>query len=250
MSVKIMDGGLLEVYGRSGTPQSFRRLAAGAAALIVLLALLDLGLMFLPGTGFDPGTLGAVDWLEAFQANRLLGLRNLGFLNMLTISLTIPVFLALYALQRQKDGLYLTLALLLVCIGAAIYIANNVSLPMMALSDRYAAAPVEQRPELIVAAQALLAREDLTAGAFPGFLFPELAGMLMGVAMLRGGVFGRRTAWAGILGEGLLLALNVCAAFLPAVYTVVVMPLSVIAGPLVLVWFVLVASRLWRDGSL
>jgi hypothetical protein len=67
----------------------------------------------------------------------------------------------------------------------------------------------------------------------------------MALIMLRGRVFSRWTAWAGILGEACLLIFNICAAFASAVYNIA-MVFAMLGGPLSMLWLALIASGLLR----
>jgi hypothetical protein len=226
--------------------KSLYRAAGVAALLAVLVGLLDIFMMFLPGTGVTPGTLSVTDWFSMFQGNWFLGLRNLGLFNLLTTSCTILVFFALYWVYRFVNPVYAALALILVCMGATIYIANNTALPMLNLSAQYTAATTDsQKALLITAARAVLAREDLTAGAFMGFFFTEIAAIMMAFVMLRGRIFSRWAAWTGIVGEASLLIFNICAAFVPALYGTA-MIFAMVGGPVSMVWLFLIALRLFR----
>jgi len=116
---------------------------------------------------------------------------------------------------------------------------------MLTLSQRYASAATEGQKALWAAAgQALLAREDLTAGAFPGFFIGEAAGLLMIGVILRGGIFHRWEAWIGLVGTASLLFFNICAAFIPALYDHVMLVFGAGGGLLNLVWYALIARRL------
>jgi hypothetical protein len=66
--------------------------------------------------------------------------------------------------------------------------------------------------------------------------------VLVSLVMLRTRVFGRTTAWVGILTHGLDLAHVVLGPFVPAA----AFPLMALAGPLYLVWFPLVGQSLTR----
>lgn len=225
--------------------QNIYRVGAGAALLVVMAGLLDIFIMFLPGTGTSPGARTVSDWFNLFQSQWFLALRDMGLLNMITISCSVVVYFALLGTHRRIDPLGATLALILVCVGAAIYIANNAGLPMLTLSQHYAAATSEGQKALWTAAgQALLAKEDLTAGAFPGFFFVEIAGALMAVVALRGGLFRRWEAWMGIVATGCLLFFNFCAAFIPVWYDSVMLIFGAGGGLLSMVWYALIARRL------
>ena len=95
------------------------------------------------------------------------------------------------------------------------------------------------------AGQALLAREDLTAGAFPGFFFAELAGALMGLVAARSGL-PPLEAGLGLVATGCLFFFDLCAAFIPALYDSVMLIFGAGGGLLSLVWYVLIACRLFQ----
>lgn len=229
------------------TWQTMFRAGVTAALLVVLAGLLDIFIMFLPGTGNSPGLRTVMDWFNLFQSQSFLALRDLGLLNMVTMTCSVLVFFALLGVHVRTNALAAALAFILACMGTAIYTANNIGLPMLTLSQHYTAAATESQKALWAAAgQALLAQEDLTAGAFPGFFFAEAAGMLMALVALRGGVFRRWEAWMGIVATACLFLFNVCAAFIPALYDSVMLIFGAGGGLLSIVWYALIARRLLR----
>jgi len=230
---------------------SLYRLAGATALLAILVALTDISLTFLPGGAGAPGTMTAIDWFALFQDNWFLGLRNLGLLpNILTLCLLIPLFMALYAVHRQVDPAYAALAMILALVGTAIYLSNNAAFPMWALSTKYAAAGTEaQRSLLAAAGEAILARgEDFTPGSFTGFLFAEVGTFVISFVMLRGGIFSRGTAYAGILGGLFLTVFTIWSTFIP-VYFEAAMIVAMIGGLASIVWYVLTARRLFQLGK-
>jgi hypothetical protein len=98
----------------------------------------------------------------------LMGLRNLGLINMIATTLSIPIFFALYTAHRKADKVYGTLALIIFIIGATVYLANNTAFPMLSLSGKYADATTDAQRTLFVAAgEAMLAQaESHTPGSF------------------------------------------------------------------------------------
>jgi hypothetical protein len=223
------------------------RAGAAAALLIVLAGLTDIFIMFIPvaGTGTAPGVRSVVDWFTLLQSRPFVTLRDMGLLNMVTISCSVVVYFALFGLHRRSHPQAAALALILAGLGAAIYVANNTALPMLTLSRHYAAAASEAQKALWAAAgQAWLAREDLTAGAFPAFFFGEIAGLLMAVVILGGHIFHRWEGWIYLLGTACLLFFNICAAFIPSLYDRVMLIFGAGGGLLNLVWYILIARRL------
>lgn len=226
--------------------RSLYRVGAAAALIGVVLVLLDIVAgMLLPGGEIEPGARTVIDWFELFQSNAFQGFRELGLLNVLNLILGIPLFLTLYAAHRRAGGAYAALALALFLFGGAIYIANNAAVPMLVLSGEYVSATTEvQRAALAAAGEAVLAGgADFTPGSLIGFVLPLLGQIMMSFVMLRGGVFGRATACAGILGFTLLLVFTVWTTLVPGALDAAML-LAAPAGILVMVWNVLVARRL------
>lgn len=226
------------------------RVGGAAALMTVLVSLLDILVTAVSkNADTEPGSLTAVEWFTLLQRKRFLGLRNLGLFNVINTALAAPLYLGLYAVHRRASRGYAALAALLSFIGTAIYIANNKALPMLALSDQYAAATTESQKSMVAAAgQAMLAQgEDFTPGSFMGFLLPGVAGVLMGIAMLRSRVFSRLTAWTGILGSGLLLIFTTWTTFVATRFKAAML-VAISGGLLSMVWLVLVARRLFQLG--
>jgi hypothetical protein len=239
-------------------PTRYKVYQFGGAAILLacLVTLLDTSLSFLPvGLTPDPGKGTAVDWFTLLQKDWFLGVRGLGFFNIIGSILMAPVFVVLYtairqgAVHRQPSRIYAALAVILLGIGATLYIVNNPAFPMLRLSDQYTAAASEaDKASLAAAGQAILAQsEDFTPGSFPGFLFNEVAGILMAAAMLRSGLFSKLTVWSGMLGFTCLLIFTIWATFVPVFYDAAMM-IAVVGGLLNMTWFILVACRLFRLG--
>jgi hypothetical protein len=228
--------------------QSLYKLGGTAALLGVLVALTDIALTFLPLGAEQPGTMTAVDWFYLFQSNWFFGLRNLGLLpNILTLLLMIPLFLSLYIIHQQQNQPYAALAMILVGVGTAIYLANNAAFPMWALSMKYDLASDDAQRSLFAAAgEAILARgEDFTPGAFLGFALTETATIVMSAVMLRGKIFSQATAYAGLVGGILLTLFTLWATFIPWGYALS-MVLAMIGGLSSIVWYVLTARKLFQ----
>jgi hypothetical protein len=164
-------------------------------------------------------------------------------------ALAVPAFLALCAAHRDADRFYAALAAIMAFIGVAVFFATNRALSMLDLSHQYAAATTEaQRASLIAAGQAMLAvGQSHTPGTFLAFFSSEVAGLLMSVVMLRGGVFGRANAYIGLLGFALLLVFEIFASFAGGLYSVA-MTLAMLGGLLGMAWYVLLARRLLQLG--
>ncbi len=223
------------------------RLAGVAALLVVAIGLLDTLLSMSPGGAPpNPGQGTVQDWFALLQTNAFLGLRGLGLFNILNQLLAIPLCLAVCAAHARAERLYAALALTLAVAGLAIYAANNPALPLLGLSQKYAAAAEAQRPAIAAAGEALLVRgEDFTPGAFGGFFLSEAASLLVAWTMLRGGVFGRGTGYVGLAGMGVMVIFTLWATWVPVYYGAAMM-FAMVGGLLSLAWYVLAARSLFQ----
>jgi hypothetical protein len=162
----------------------------------------------------------------------------------------IPVYFALFAAHLHIHGVSAALAMTVAFIGMAIYLANNAAIPMFVLAERYAAAETDaQRTILAAAGEAVLARgEDFTPGAFIGTFLRSLGAVAISLVMLRGRIFGKATAWVGILGFTLLSTFTLWATFVPVLYEVAFYGFGIVGGLFALAWFLLVALRCFKLG--
>lgn len=182
--------------------------------------------------------------------NRVLGLLRLDALTILVMPLYYLVFLGLYTALRGTDDALALLAAALAFTGVTLILATPSAFSFLTLSDRFAAAASEaQRTLLLAAGEAVLAA-DLWhgSGALMGGLLLQTAALLACVIMLRSRAFSRLTAWIGVVTHGLDLLHLLVGFFLPAGGVVLLM----VAGPLYLVWFPLLArdfARLARGAT-
>ncbi|MGE5222120.1 MAG: DUF4386 family protein [Omnitrophica WOR_2 bacterium] len=228
--------------------KSLFKIGGAAALLIVFTALIEIVITFLPGGYATSETV--IDWFNLLQANWFLGLRNLGLLNIVMTALGIPMFFALYLVHRHVNQAYAAVAVIISYIGAGIFYATNRAFAMLDLSSRYAAATTQaQRTILEAAGQAMLSvGQSHTPGTFLAFFLSEIAGIIMAVVVLRGKVFNRATAYAGIAAYGFLFVFEILSSFMPSQHNLS-MILAMIGGLSSMVWYILVARRLLQLGG-
>lgn len=228
--------------------QNVCRLGGAAALLVVLTALAEILITFLPGGYTTVETV--TDWFALLQNNPFLGLRNLGLLNIVMTALGIPLIFSLYWVHRKINQPFAALAMVLSLIGVAVFYATNRAFPMLDLSAQYAAAAsAAERTMLEAAGQAMLSvGQSHTPGTFLAFFFSEIAGILMAVVMLRGKLFNQAAALAGIIGYGFLLVFEVLSSFVPSSHNAILI-LAMIGGLANIAWYILVAFRLFRLGQ-
>jgi hypothetical protein len=222
----------------------------GVAALsAVLVGILEIAITFLPGGNTSQETV--LDWFMLFQKNPFMGLRDLGLLNIFLNTLAILTYIALYAAHRKSSCQpQAALATIISFLGIGVFFATNRAFPMLALSRQYAVATSgAQRAMLEAAGQSMLSvGASHTPGTFLGFFLVEAAGVLISIVMLRGEIFSKVGAYAGIFGFGILLVFEFFSSFVSGLSTVTML-LAIFGGLLNMVWYILIAHRLFQLGQ-
>jgi hypothetical protein len=222
----------------------------GAAALsLVLVGVIEIIINFLPGSAAPLETVP--DWFMLLQENRFMGLRNLGLMNIFLNTLAIPMYFALYAAHR-RDPIqpYAALTLVISFLGVGVFYATNRAFPMLDLSRQYATATTDaQRVVLEAAGQSMLSvGASHTPGTFLGFFLNEVAGIMISFIMLKGKVFSKIAAYAGIIGFGILLVFEYTSSFVSGL-SWVMMSLAMFAGLLNVIWQISIARTLLKLGK-
>jgi hypothetical protein len=122
---------------------------------------------------------------------------------------------------------------------------------MLSLSNRHAAATTDaQRAMFLAAGEAILAIHNpgelsQGTGIYLSLFLVLASGLLISIVMLRSTVFGKATAYVGLLANGLALGYFAALIFAPAL---VWLPPSV-SAPFRLIWYILIAVRLFQLGA-
>ncbi len=224
----------------------------GTAALIAaVLFLIDLVVLI----ALRPYPETASGWFSLLQNNRIAGLLSLDILVVAGLVLWYPLGFALYGALRRVNGVYAALAVGLAFAGVAIVIATDKTYAMIYLSEKYAAATADaQRSLLLAAGEATLASANGTgAGANLAGLLAEGAALIISVIMLRSTIFGKVTAYLGIIGHGLDVArIVINLVFVPLAGLAFASGIGglflAIGGTFQLIWYALVAWKLFQLG--
>jgi len=222
----------------------------GVAAILSLIAVMaDIVIGSSTGGNLSQLPQTAMERFAQFQQNTWLGLYNLDLLNTVNQLISIPVYFALFAALRKTNKPYALFGLIIFLLGTTIFVANNTALPMLELSNKYAAADESQKAMLAAAGEAMLARgEHGSLGAFFGFLLPTIAALIMSLVMLPGSIFSKTNAYIGIVGNAFMLIYVVLVTFVPTVKDMA-MAFAMPGGLLLLVWMILFTIRLFRLGT-
>ena len=214
------------------------RIGGIAAYMLIVYSLATMVQMVV--LGGQPAT--AAQAFDLLQHHRAIGLLRLDLPTIVFLPLYYLIFLGLYAALRRTNRALALLSTALAFAGLTLVLATPTALSLIPLSDRYATAVSDAaRTQLLTAGEALMAADiwHSTAAILGGVLL-QCGAVLISIVMLRGGVFGKATAWLGIVMHALDGAHIVCGLFLPVSGVV----LMAIAGPLYPVWLFLVGRRL------
>lgn len=217
--------------------------AAGIAAFIFFIYCLATMLQ-IAVLGGPPDSVGEA--FRVLQQNKVLGLLRLDFATVLVLPLYYLLFFGLFAALKDTDRTHATIGTVLVFLGVTLVLAMPTALPLMALSEKYATATSDaMKAHLLAAGEAVLGTDIWHGtGAYMGGIFVQTGAVWISVVMLRGGVFGKATAYLGIITHGLDLVHIVVVPFLPKVAAF----FMIVSGLGYPVWLWLVGRRLLEVG--
>jgi hypothetical protein len=162
---------------------------SGVATLVLVVITLTQVVVFAVSPPPYKGT--AVDWFALFEKNALLGLLDFEVLLIVYVVLSVLVSLALFVALRRTSPTLTAIFLVLTLIGSTAFISARPALEMLSLSNHYTAATTDaQRAAFLAAGEAMLAAFRGTA-YLASYLLGSITGLIIGVVMLRSGIFGR-----------------------------------------------------------
>jgi hypothetical protein len=168
----------------------------GGAAAFAVLALVPIQLVVFVVWPLPTTVTG---WFALFQSNALVGLLSLDLLLVVDWVLLGVVLLALSVALRRVHPSFVAIAVTAEVVAVATYFASTVAFEMLTLSGRHAAATTDAERSLFLAAgQVMVATWQGTAFNV-SYVLAAIAALLVSAVMLRGGPFGKATAYSGIL---------------------------------------------------
>jgi hypothetical protein len=196
--------------------------------------------------GGEPFPNTVEQWFSLFRQSKILGLIYLNALDIFIISLLGPLFLALSKALKHVQKSSSTIAVSFALLGIAVFVTmRSTTLYALTLTDQYAAAATDlQRSLAIAAGHAVFLAYPMPQTT--GFLFMTVAVLINSIIMLRSGVFGtvfgKVTAWTGILASALVVIDDASLVLMPSFSGV----LMGAAGGFWLIWWILASAALLR----
>jgi hypothetical protein len=214
----------------------------GGTACFILLGYSITTLLIMTLIGGPPETIEQTFFI--LHDNKLTGLLRLDILTVFVMPLYYLLFYSLYIALKDSDRSISTISMILAFAGVTLFLATPSVFSYLHLSDRFAIATSDdQRNQLLAAGESILASDMWHGtGAKIGGLLLQSGALLISVLMLQTTVFNHATAITGIATHALDLTHIILGFFSPAIGNIIMF----IAGPLYLIWFLMVGLRLYK----
>lgn len=181
---------------------------------------------------------GVTEWFDLFNRAPLIGLVSFDLAILVEEALLIPIIGALYLLLRRAAPSLMVVAALAWLVSVALFIGSNTGFEMLGLAHRYADATGAEQAMYLAAGQAMLSAYMEQGSSFVvGYSLASIAGILVGIAMLRSPDFPRLAGWAAIVANVLGFGL-----FIPGIGVL----LSILSVVILVVWYAGTAWGLLR----
>jgi len=183
------------------------------------------------------------EWYQLFEQSRPLAFFYLNGLDMFSIALLGPMFLALCVALRRQNVSWVVVVGFFASLGIGVFVALRAPmLALLPLSDRYAAAVTEAEQTLLLTVGEALGAPWQATFQTVGFLFIALAVLILSLVMVRSPRFAKVTSYVGIGAGALVVADFVCLFLLPSLAD----PLMYAGMLFWFVWWIMVSVGLFR----
>ena len=221
---------------------------AGIAAFFQLGYVIIVFLIELPLTmvsGFEM-PITALDFFNLIEKDRLVAIFLLDVPMIILLFMAFFTSFGIYGVLRKKDEAVSILLTGFVFVSITLALATSDVFSIFRLSDHYAVATTEaMRQQLLAAGEAIIASNlwNSTAGYFTGILM-QGSFLIFSFLMLRDTPFEKRTAYTGILANGLDLFQHLVHIFVPSIASSILM----ISGIFYVPWFLFLGLDFLKIG--
>ena len=200
---------------------------------ILILVLLD---------GGYPDT--ATECFDMFKENRFIALLKLDIVSVIVIPFYYILFYSIYQSLKTDYKLIANIALFSTLAGVTIFISGLNIVSIVIVSDKYhLATSPEVKQRLLAACEGMLASDMwINTGSIIRNILIEAGAIIFSLLMLKTLIFNKITGWIGLLTHGFDFLNVIVGLFYPPIKEIFTM----VAGPLYIVWFILIGIRLFQ----
>jgi hypothetical protein len=233
---------MTELNYANDKPSRYLYFAGGCTAVLFILYSIATIIIFATvGEGY-PET--ATECFNMIAENKFIALLRLDIVSVIVIPFYYLLFFSLYHALKKDHELFAKAAMLLTAAGITVFISGLNITSILILSDKYhAAADPHIKQQLLAACESMLANDMWinTGGKIRGIMI-ETGSLFFSIIMLKTNVFNKFTAITGIIAHGFDLSSEILSIFFPFIKDFFTM----IAGPLYIIWFILLAVRFFQ----
>ena len=211
------------------------------AILFLIYSFVTILIFAMVGKGY-PET--ATECFNMLQENKFTALLRLDIVSVVVIPFYYLLFFSIYQALKKNNELIAKIALFCTLAGVTIFISGLNIASIIILSDKYQiATSPEMKQHLLAACEGMLASDMwINTGAIIRGLLIETGAIIFSILMLKTLIFNRATGWIGLLTHSfdfLSILIGIFYAPIKEIFTMV-------AGPLYIVWFVMIGVRLFK----
>lgn len=209
--------------------------------LFLLYSFVTILIFAFVGKGY-PNT--ATECFDMLQENKFTALLRLDIVSVVVIPFYYLLFFSIYQALKKDNELIAKIALFCTLAGVTIFISGLNIASIIILSDKYQIATTpEMKQHLLAACEGMLASDMwINTGAIIRGILIELGAIIFSILMLKTLIFNKATGWIGLLTHGFDFSSIIVGIFYAPIKEIFTM----VAGPLYIVWFVLVGIRLFK----
>lgn len=189
----------------------------------------------------------AIECFEMINENRLIALLRLDIISIIVVPFYYLLFYSIYQSLKTDYKLIAKIALFCTLAGVTIFIAGLNITSILILSDKYhMTTSPEMKQQLLAACEGMLASDMwINTGAILRGILIESGAIIFSILMLKTLVFNKATGLVGLITHGFDLLSIIIGIFYTPIKDLFIM----VAGPLYIVWFVMIGIRLFRLGK-
>lgn len=215
------------------------------AILFLIYSFVTILIFAMVGQGY-PET--ATECFNMLQENKFTALLRLDIVSVVVIPFYYLLFFSIYQALKKDNELIAKIALFCTLAGVTIFISGLNIASIIILSDKYQiATSPEMKQHLLAACEGMLASDMwINTGAIIRGLLIETGAIIFSILMLKTLIFNRATGWVGLLTH----SFDFLSILIGIFYSPIKEIFTMVAGPLYIVWFIMIGFRLFKLGKI